>query len=267
MQGSYTYSKNLVLGTSAETQYFTPGTPLINDVYNYGINKQLATLGAPQAMVISGTYVTPRIRGDGTFAKLLSNVVRDFQIGALLRYQSGALIQTPPSGNNLLTQLARGPENNPALWGGGHTFYNAVPGVNRLLIDPNQKGFDPTKQLALNPAAWVDAAGGEFGTSAPYYNNYRWQRQPAESLSLGRNFRIGKEGRYNLQVRAEFQNVFNRLFYSAPAVGSFGNTNPATATANANPGGGLSAGYGFVNYINGAGSRPRSGQMVARFTF
>jgi hypothetical protein len=95
---------------------------------------------------------------------------------------------------------------------------------------------------------------------------------PAESLSLGRNFRMGKEGRLNLNVRIEFQNVFNRLFYSAPAVGGFGVTNPLTPQANGNPypngaAGALSAGYGFVNSLNGAGDQPRSGQLVARFTF
>jgi len=200
-------------------------------------------------------------------ARVVSHVVRDWQIGALLRYQSGALVQTPPSSNNMLTELDRGPENNPALWGGGHTFWNRVPGQPEFLIDPNQKGFDPTKQLALNPAAWTDAAPGQFGTSTPYYNANRWQRQPSEAMSLGRNFRMGREGRYNLQVRAEFQNIFNRLFYSMPAVGSFGNTNPNSPPANANPGGTLSSGYGFVNFVNGAGSQPRSGQAVARFTF
>ena len=29
-------------------------------------------------------------------------------------------------------------------------------------------------------------AAGQWGAGAPYYNNYRWQRQPSESLSLGR---------------------------------------------------------------------------------
>jgi len=58
-----------------------------------------------------------------------------------LRYQSGALVQTPPSSNNLLTQLDRGPENNPALWGGGHTFWNRVPGQAEFLIDPEPKGL------------------------------------------------------------------------------------------------------------------------------
>ena len=271
MQGSFTWSKNEVLGTSASTQYFTPGTPLINDVFNYGQNKQLAQLGAPLALVISGTYVTPGLHADGKSMKLLSQVVRDWQLGTLLRYQSGALLVTPPSSNNLLNELQIGTANNPATWGGGHTFWNPVAGQSEFLIDPNSH-FDPTKQLVLNPAAWTDAAAGQFGAGAPFYNGNRWQRMPAESLSLGRNFRMGKEGRLNLNVRAEFQNVFNRLFYSAPAVGGFGVTNPLTPQANGNPypngaAGALSAGYGFVNSLNGAGDQPRSGQLVARFTF
>ncbi|HYK58863.1 MAG TPA: TonB-dependent receptor [Bryobacteraceae bacterium] len=277
MQGSFSWSKNEVLGTSAETQYFTPGTPLINDVYNVGQNKQLAQLGRPLAIVISGTYVTPKMRGDSSFAKAASQVLRDWQLGALLRYQSGALIQTPPSNNGLTDQLARAGDiahfNNPAGWGGGFTFYNVVPGKNPFLIDPNQKGFDPTKQLALNPAAWVDAAPGQWGASAPFYNNYRWQRQPMENVSFARNFRMGKEGRYTFQVRAEFQNIFNRLFYSMPSVtGGFFPVTPATPAQNMNAfpngqTGALSAGYGFVNFLNGAGSQPRSGQIIARFTF
>ena len=261
MQGSFVWSKNEVLGTSAATQYFTPGTPLVNDVYNRMQNKQLSQLGGPLALVISGSYLTPRAGS----SRLLKNVLGGWQVGALLRYQSGALIQTPPSSNNLLTQLDRGPENNPALWGGGHTFWNPVQGQSCLGIDPNQKGYDPTKVLALNPKAWTEAAGGQFGVSAPFYNNCRWQRKPQESMNFGRNFRI-REG-MNLQIRAEFFNVFNRLFYSAPAVGGFGVVNPSTPAQNTNPNGGLSSGYGFVNYINGAGDTPRSAQIVARFTF
>jgi hypothetical protein len=261
MQGSYTYSKNDVLGTSASTQYFTPGTPLINDVYNTMQNKQLAQNTTPSLLVISGMYVTPRVGQN----KLVKNALGGWQIATLLRYQNGALIATPPSTNNLLTELDRGPSNNPALWGGGYTFWNPVQGQSCLSANPNQKGFDPTTTLALNPAAWTDAAPGQFGTGAPFYNNCRWQRQPAENMSFGRNFRI-KE-RANLQFRIEFQNVFNRLFYSAPAVGSFTAANPTTAAAHNNPDGGLSGGYGFVNYINGAGDSPRSGQAVIRLTF
>jgi hypothetical protein len=141
-----------------------------------------------------------------------------------------------------------------------------------FLVNPNSH-FDPTTQLALNPAAWSDAPLGTFGTSTAYYNDFRWQRQPAESLGFGRIFRI-REGT-SLQVRAEFQNIFNRLFYSLPAdgIGLFGSSfnSPATPTAHGgnigNLTGLLSGGYGFTAFANGVGAQPRSGQLIARFTF
>jgi hypothetical protein len=83
-------------------------------------------------------------------------------------------------------------------------------------------------------------------------------------MSFARNFRMGKEGKYNLQVRAEFQNVFNRHFYSAPTTTS----NPAVAPS-VNTGGVITGGYGTINTTSGtgAGAVPRSGTAVARFTF
>jgi hypothetical protein len=91
-------------------------------------------------------------------------------------------------------------------------------------------------------------------------------------MGFGRIFRI-KES-MQLQVRVEFQNIFNRLFYSVPAdgVGIFGlpSTTPETGASRSNTLGGqtglLSSGYGFVNWVEGAGAQPRSGQLVARFT-
>ena len=61
--------------------------------------------------------------------KVASQVVRDWQLGWLLRYQNGALIQTPASTNQLENQLLRqggfnGAPVNPD---------NRVPGVNPSL--------------------------------------------------------------------------------------------------------------------------------------
>jgi len=265
--GAFTWQKELVNGTNSDTGFFTPGTVLINDAFNHDSLKQVSALSRPLMLVISFTYTTPRFKADSAGLKAVSWLARDWALGGVLRYQSGAVIATPPSLNNLLTQLGRGPENNPAIFGGGNTFWNRNPNQPLFLngIDPNCHCFDPTKQLVLNPAAWTDAAPGQFGASAPYYNNYRWQRQPAESLSFGRIFRIKEK--YQFQMRAEFTNVFNRVFLSAPAIGGFGGATPATPAANGNPGGALSGGYGFINTLNGIGTQPRTGQLVGRFTF
>jgi hypothetical protein len=90
-------------------------------------------------------------------------------------------------------------------------------------------------------------------------------------MSFGRNFRFGKEGRYNFFLRAEFQNIFNRLFLSPPQTGNQGlapGGSPATIFSPLTSSGGvLTGGYGYINTVMGAGAQPRSGQLVGRFTF
>jgi hypothetical protein len=245
----------------------TPSPPLINDVFNKALDKQISGFSVPQLLIISFNYQTPKLHfGDSGGMKTLSWIARDWTYSGVLRYSSGQLIQSPDSSQNLLSNLARGPANNPALWGGGYTFLNRVPGQPLFLVDPNSK-FDPTKQLVLNSAAWKEPAYGTFGASAPYFNDYRWQRQPSESMAFGRVFSI-KE-RYKIQIRAEFQNIFNRLFYSVPTTaGATYVTNPiGKANTLSGTGGLLSSGWGFVPWLNGAGALPRSGQIVGRFTF
>ena len=83
---------------------------------------------------------------------------------------------------------------------------------------------------------------------------------------------MNRERNVKCEVRAEFQNVFNRLFLTSPIAVKTGGF---TTTTGANPAapptfdnqGRRTGGYGYVNWVNGAGSQPRSGQVVARVTF
>jgi hypothetical protein len=262
LQSAYTWEKELTNGTNSNTAYLTPSPPLINDVFNKALDKQISGFSLPQELVISFSYATPKLRSDTTGLKALSWLTRDWTVSGVLRYQSGQILQSPDSANGLLANLQRGPTNNPAVWGGGYTFLDRVNGQPLFLVNPNSK-FDPTTQLVLNPKAWVEPPYGTFGTSAPYYNDFRWQRQPGESMALARSFRI-KE-RVSLQIRGEFQNIFNRLFYSTPSDG--GGVTISTPIGHNNPGGTLSSGFGYVSWLQGAGSQPRSGQLIARFQF
>jgi Carboxypeptidase regulatory-like domain/TonB dependent receptor len=265
-QMAYTWQKELTNGTNSNTSYVTPSPPLINDVFNKGLNKQISGFSLPQSVVISFNYQTPRINADAAGLRALSWVARDWTIGGVLRYQSGQILQTPNSTGNLLANLGRGPTNNPALWGGGYTFKNRVAGQPLFTIDPNAS-FDPTSKLVLNPNAWTEPAPGTFGASPAYFNDYRWKRQPSESLAFGRTFAY-KE-RLKFSVRAEFQNILNRTTYSIPATAGATTTTSPTGRANSLSGttGLLSAGWGYVNWVQGAGTTPRSGQIVARVTF
>ena len=258
LAAAYTWEKELTLGLNANTSYITPSPPLINDIFNLYQNKELSAFDLPQSLTVSFSYVTPRLPdATGRGMKALSWLVRDWTYSGVLRYQNGLLLGVPPSNNLLGSDLDAQ---------SGSTFYNRVPGQPFFLVNPNSH-FDPTTQLVLNPNAWVDAPPGQWGTSAAYYDNYRWQRQPSESMGFGRIFRLAQEGKYSLQIRAEFNNIFNRLFYSMPSR----NNSPATVTAHGNAYDGasglLSGGFGYVSWFNGAGAQPRTGQIIARFQF
>jgi len=259
--GNFTWAKADIIGSASDSTYFLGGQAAATDIFNFNNNKQLNQYVRPLAMTITFTYTTPKTGGDGFPMKALSHVVRDWQFGAVLCYQSGELIGEPTSNNLLTTQLAR----NGQIFGGGATNFQNLTGQPLFNItDPNCGCFNPQTTQALNPKAWQDAPGGTWGTAAPYYNNYRWQRQPAESMSFARNFRMGKEGKYVLQVRGEFQNVFNRLQLPTPTVSGPG-INPLTPVTPVN--GVNLSGYGVIATNNGIGYTPRNGQAVIRFQF
>jgi hypothetical protein len=268
-QAAYVFSKATDLGTGSDAPIFLTYNPIVEDIFNYGLAKQLNQLVPPSSIVISGSYTTPKMPGESFAAHFASRVLRDWQLGWVLRYQNGALIETPGSTNLLESTLLRqGGFNGTPV-----DPDNRVPGVNPFLFNPNCGCFNPQTQEVLNPAAWSDPGTGNWGTSAPFYSNYRWQRQPAESMSFGRNFPFGKERRFNAQLRVEFQNVFNRLFLNPPLtgnqVGPSGVTGPVTtALAPTLTNGVLTSGYGSVYTLNGStAAPPRSGQAVLRITF
>ncbi len=236
---AYTWSKNL-----ATVEDNAGATTPINDVFNRRNQKTYSREDQPQVVVFSLNYVTPKW-GEN---KIVRNVLGDWTVGGIFRYGSGFLIPSPNSNNALGSLLQRG------------TRMNRVPGQPLFLKDLNDRGaIDPYKDLTLNPNAWVDAAPGEWGTSAAYYGDYRYARRPDEQFSLGRSFRV-KE-RFNFSVRAEFFNVFNRTYLNNPEnVG-----NPATTTR-FDAAGNVTSGYGRINPAS-VFSPPRSGQLVARFQF
>ncbi len=77
--------------------------------------------------------------------------------------------------------------------------------------------------------------------------------------------------RYRIQVRAEFQNIFNRLFYSVPSTAGATTVTTPTGKGNSLSGtsGLLSSGWGYVNWLFPVEQErcPESSQGVARFTF
>jgi len=246
---SFTYSKEL------DTLSTTIGMTATGDVENRQLFKQLSSNSRPFINGLAVNYRTPTWSKN----KILSFIVRDWEIGGFMQYASGLPFAPPVA------------TTTPALGSAVflNTVQNRVPGEPLFTQDLNCHCFDPNTTFVLNPKAWVNPGPGQFG-SATYYNDYRRQRHPIENLAFGRAFRI-KEG-MTLNVRAEFTNVFNRAIINDPT-----STNPATPQTrivNSDPNSETTAGFGFIN--NGVlnqgtfatgGGQPRQGQLVGRFQF
>jgi hypothetical protein len=218
----------------------------VNDVFNRAQNKYLSQYDQPFLFNLSATYTTPAPRGN----QVLSWMARDWTLGAFLAYSSGMPILAPAANNALASILFRG------------TYANRVPGVPLFTQDLNCHCVDPNKDFVLNPAAWADPPAGTFGTSAAYYDDYRYQRRPVENASLGRTFRI-REG-MTLNVRAEFTNIFNRTEMANPT--STNALATQTRLVPSDPTSKPTAGFGYINSSTVA-APSRAGTIVARFQF
>jgi hypothetical protein len=230
-------------GTAAFTWSKTIST--LNGNINYwnpSLNRSITSFDQPYLFITGFNYEVPKITRF-TSNKIANAVVAGWTLGGLFQYGSGLPIASPTSLNNLSSVL------------GFSTYMNRVPGQPLYLESLNCHCIDPNKQLVLNPAAWTDAAPGTFGTAAPYYTDYRFERRPGEQMSFGRQFKI-LEGHF-LQVRAEFFNIFNRTYLPNPSTG-----NPFAATTMSN--GQLTGGFGYINPYSSLFFQPRNGQIVAR---
>ncbi len=238
---AFTWQKELDLGTGNPSAGGNGLGATVNDVFNRKNQKSFSSSSQPLILVIGFNYTTPKFGSNG----VVSALTRDWLVGGILRYASGALIASPATQGNLNSLVFQ------------TTRMNRVEGEPYFTKDPNCKCINPNADFVLNPRAWVDAPAGQFGTAAGFYNDYRWQRVASESINVGRSFQLRE--RMKFQVRAEFFNLFNRLNLPGPTSG-----NPlATQTRNSAlvP----TAGFGFINANNAGGQR--NGQLVARFEF
>jgi hypothetical protein len=231
---AFTWQKELNEGAQDGLAASVP----VNDVFNRKLQKYISGSSQPFTFVTAFTYRIP--------AWERSRVLKGWTIAGMLRYASGLPIEVPLAQNQLSSLLFRG------------TLANRVAGQPLFLKDLNCHCIDPNKDFVLNPKAWSDPAPGQWGTSAAFYNDYRYARRPNEQLSLSRSFRL-REG-MSLTLRAEFFNVFNRTYLNNP------DSTNALATQSTGAGGVPISGFGRID----AGSLynpPRTGQLVARFRF
>ncbi len=266
---NYNFSKNLDL----------MGSP---DVFNRSLGRNVSGNDIPHQLRFTIQYVVPQLRNSGGIFsnKFVAYALSDWGVGTYLNYQSAPIVARPSSNGALpLSQfLGRGPGSAQLKKNADGSYMNPwsvnwVDNDGKQRTDPldiNCGCFDPTKTIALNPAAWENIPDGQWGAQQSTLRFYRGIRLPNESANFSRNFRLAKEGRVNLNVRVEFQNIFNRMLLTAgPAstlvtAGNFA-TAPTKFTSGANTGL-YSGGFGSFNVVGGLTGQ-RAGSFVARLSF
>jgi hypothetical protein len=238
---------------------------LRQDIFNPdGSSKEIQPTDQPFLFNLSLTYTTPKVQYLNKL-KGANWLVRDWTLGVFFSDGSG-LPLTPPAATTI---------NNLAVAGTNQQF--RVPGQPLYLKDLNCGCINPYIDQVLNPAAWSNPSTGQFGPDT-LYSDFRSARRPQENFNIGRNFRIG-EGK-TFQIRADFTNIFNRTQIGNP-ITSNPLGKPTTGKApNGDPA--YTGGFGVINDQVAVGAfpsttsngivgqlyqQPRSGTLIARFTF
>jgi hypothetical protein len=251
--------------------------PVQQDLFNPKASQWQLQQIPPLNLNFNAIYTVPKAE---FIPKYLQYAAKDWQIGWYSNYQSGAFLAPPvsPTLNLLPSEEIRVP---------GQPLY--APGVN---IN-NLGTYNAATTQVLNPNAWApcpvdttcaaaNVTNGFFGpqtNSTVFYKDFRAPRTPTENLNFGRNFRFGNEGRFNLFIRAEFVNVFNRTLMPAPNTGTGAfPVYPQQPVIRAGPGNSpIIFGWGAVSGVfNTPGAitsavppylQGRSGTLIARFQF
>ena len=272
INANYTFSKNL-----QQLSAF--------DVFNRANGKDLVPTNPPQLMRISFLYELQRPSADIPVLgnRWVRQAIGGWGLSASLFYQSATYLSRPLPGsaNPISRWLGRGPGAGTCAGCGANLKKNADgsymspwstdwvdnSGTHRTdPLDINCHCFDPEKTIVLNPNAWEAVPDGQWAAQTQTLPNFRRSRVPNEAANVARTFRFGHENRYSLQVRVEFQNIFNRSFLPLPQISGLNFTNP-TYTKSSD--GRYTSGFGTFGNLRTANQLgvPRAGQFIARFSF
>jgi hypothetical protein len=265
VNANYTLSKNLGLVTPADMN---------NPNYD---NKDIHTNNLPQQIRVTFQYQTPRppswvpVVGQ----RWLAYALEGWGISMSMRYQPGFFLGRPssgavrpitnlfPGGGGIGAQLKKDADGNFLNpWSKDWVDYDGVRHTEPL--DINCHCFDPERTQLLDPTVWEAVPDLTWPSQTQQLTFFRGPRQPQESGNISRNFRFGKDGRFTLNIRAEFQNLFNRrLLPFTMTLGNFNTGVTRNAIGRATAGFGT---FGDPATIDNYG-RERTGTFVGRLTF
>jgi len=245
---AYTLSKNISDSASAMRYY----NVYIQDLYNRKLEKSIVSFDYPQVLKLTWIYALPFGHGQRWMHStgLADRIFSGWQLTAIQRYGSGDPLSIGTGLSTYTTPAVRG----DVLSGVDKTVKPV--GLNAVLAyDPNT-GAVTNGTTLLNPAAFANppsspnGAALRPGTAGPYLPNLRGPGHEEEDFGIIKNTQLTE--RVKLQLRADFQNVFNRT--------GLGDPDPSL-------GDGLPSQGGTFGLITGPMNGPRTIQMGLHLTF
>ena len=251
MDLNYTYSRQRGDTYTSAQEYNAYYTP-VQDFGNLSAAANSLT-GYDLTHIVKGyvTYELPFGKGQRWLSSksgFINSVVGGWRLNTIVLYASG---QPFHIGVN---------EPFYPIWG---TFYPNFSSSPAAHANPN--GFSGAQAAAPGSTYYypyfpgsvatapvsTDATVVGFGSGGAYDGALRCPGQANENASLLKYFRIGSDGQYQLSMRVEFYNLFNRHYYSINGCG------------------GTSTNIGDSNFaaVTGVNSTQRTGQFGVRFTF
>ena len=233
---AYTISK-IMADTDTTTDWLDPGgSPGFGaqDANNRAAERSVTAFDVPQRLVASYTLDLPfgrnKIFGSGV-SGVADKLISGWAINGIYSFQSGF-----PMGLNAST--------------------NALGGFMPFCCRPNRASGQTGKITGgraqdrlsqwFNTSVFTDPAPFEFGNTTRALSDVRSHGINNLDFSLFKNTYFGPEGRFNMQFRAEFFNMFNRVRFGFP---------------------GRSVGSSSFGVVSSQINSPRIAQLALKFIF
>ncbi len=245
MDMSYDWSRQESDSFASEQDYNNGYTGVEDFQHMRGAAHALTGYDTPQVVKGFVTYNLPLGKGQmwlGTQGPVVNTLVNGWTIGGLVSYYTGQPFSVSaadaywPLWGNIYPQF------NITNYKGPSNPHNYVP-VGQSGQVPVQDYYMPTS-VASQPAAGVLPY-------SPTNGRLRCPGQENENSTLMKNNRVGPDGKYNVSVRLDFYNLFNRHYYNIEGCG------------------GNRAAIGSAQFgeILGVSDGPRTGQFAIRLDF
>ena len=185
-------------------------------------------------------------------------ITKDWQLGWFANYQSGQFLAPPVSTTLNFFQ-------SEDIRVAGQPLYRQGVNIN------DQSRFSPSTTQVLNPTAWEPCPSQcglcvNFGVLQRFPRSADTRPRTRTSAAISG---LAPEGKFNLFIRAEFVNIFNRTLFPNPSTanpqnpaGRIERQSIAAASESSIPTCRPVRIYGTTPYLQG-----RTGTLVARFSF